>query len=187
MPSLPAICNNTECGEIFQSGFAIGGGGGATMVDCLSGPCPSCGSMGRIPNGEYSSISNRISAKLLNISDVQILKRIKKTVEEAIRYGATEKITKELEKHEPTWSEIWSLIPENKSDAFAILQLILSFITTGIAIYSISSKQPESNTIINQSFHNYYQNSKPSPLTNHNENKTFQIKSLTKAIKQHLT
>jgi len=128
MPALPAICNNTECGAIFQSGIAIEGGGGATMVDCLSGPCPSCGSMGRIPNGEYSSISNRISAKLLNISDVQILKRIKKTVEEAIRYGSTDEITEKLEKHEPTWSEIWNLIPEKKSDAFGIIQLILSFI-----------------------------------------------------------
>lgn len=185
MPSIPAICNNIECGAIFQSGFAIEGGGTASMADCLSGPCPSCGSMGRIPNGEYSSISNRISAKLLNISDVQILKRIKKTVEEVIRYGSTDEITEKLEKHEPTWSEIWSLIPENKSDAFGILQLILSFITTGIAIYSLSSKQPESSTIINQSFHHYYQTAPL--LKNHNENKTFQMKPLAISIKQNLT
>lgn len=52
MATLPAVCD--RCNAVFPSGF--GGGGGATMImyGCRSGPCPECGAMGSVPDGEYS-------------------------------------------------------------------------------------------------------------------------------------
>ncbi len=184
MPALPAICNNPDCGAIFPSGFAVEGGGSMSVVGCSSGPCPQCGNMGRVPNGEYGSVANQLSAKLHDISDLQLLKSIQRKIENALNVAKPSEIASHLENEEPAWQEIWNLIPENKVEAFALLQLILAFIATAIAIYSITGKPAEKTTIINQSFDRYYFEA---PSGSQNENKLFRIKPLVKAIKQTRT
>ena len=56
MESLIAFCENKNCGAIFQASSLINADGNATVTfeNVGYGPCPSCGSMGEIPDGVYS-------------------------------------------------------------------------------------------------------------------------------------
>jgi hypothetical protein len=57
---VPAICDT--CGTVFPSGFVIGQGArNITMVGNKSGPCPTCGGMGSIPDGLYDFVGETLS------------------------------------------------------------------------------------------------------------------------------
>ena len=185
MPILiPAICNNISCGAIFPSGFAVEGSGSATIVNGSSGPCPSCGDMGRVPSGEYSTVTNMLSAKLYNFSDVQLLRHLFSAIERAIKQKSVKRIKQSLKKQDKSWQDVWDLLPTNKTDAYAFLGLVLSFVATAIALYSVTGNPSDKTTILNQSYENYY---KIEPNKENNTQKSPKVKPLIQAIRQHLT
>jgi len=55
MSTFVAFCENPACGAIFPAPNIFGGEGTATiqMTNNRYGPCPSCGGLGRIPDGLY--------------------------------------------------------------------------------------------------------------------------------------
>jgi hypothetical protein len=57
MPMMPAICNN--CKSSFPSGISIESSK-ITLSGNTAGPCPKCGSMGRIPDGIFNFIDDSI-------------------------------------------------------------------------------------------------------------------------------
>lgn len=184
MPRLPAICLNHNCGYVFPTSVEAEGSENL-FTECTAGPCPKCGSIGRIPDGEYSAIANRLSAKLIHITDLQLLLSIQNAVQSAINENSKDIISSKLNKEIPDWKDIWNLIPENKTDAIAVLQLILAFLATVISIYSLTSAQPSQTTIINQSFEIFYQHEHQ--RGNHNENKLFRTRLLAESIRKSLT
>jgi hypothetical protein len=58
MPNLPAICD--DCGTMFPSGFVMENCTNISLSGNKSGPCPSCGGMGSIPDGVFNVLGNVI-------------------------------------------------------------------------------------------------------------------------------
>lgn len=56
MFQMPAVCD--QCGRAFNSGIAGSNSTNIRMSGNRSGPCPSCGGMGTVPDGVYN-ISER--------------------------------------------------------------------------------------------------------------------------------
>ncbi len=83
MAYIPAICTNPACNCIFASGIDLLGKGVATFNNCAAGPCPQCGGIGKIPDGEYQFLRDGIFASLFNIPDITQLSRIKQILETA--------------------------------------------------------------------------------------------------------
>ena len=61
MAYMPVICDT--CGTLFVTQSFIGGSGTATidMVGNRLGPCPTCGAMGRIPDGTYNFANDALT------------------------------------------------------------------------------------------------------------------------------
>ena len=66
LAALPAICQT--CGTIFRSGNSFENSTNITRSGNLSGPCPQCGRMGRIPDGLFSFIGE--AAEAIESSDI---------------------------------------------------------------------------------------------------------------------
>src|SRR3712207_9017763 len=58
---MPVICDN--CGTLFVTHSFIGGSGTAIidMVGNRLGPCPTCGALGRIPDGTYNFANDALT------------------------------------------------------------------------------------------------------------------------------
>ncbi len=56
--SIPVLCKNPDCGEVFLSDFAIATSPGASISfeGCVTGSCPKCGSVGMITSGTYLGV-----------------------------------------------------------------------------------------------------------------------------------
>ena len=176
MPNIPAVCLNPSCNTVFPSGFVLEGSG--TFIDNLSGPCPKCGGMGQIPNGDYKTIHHEIFAALFNISDVSKLVKIKKvlkTAKENMQFKETLENTAPELKNQLTTIE-WA--KENQ----VILDLIIKFITVLIVVLTYlkltpGAEKPSHQTIINQTYYQFYNPSVPMPSAlDLIGNKTFQKK-----------
>lgn len=74
MPVVPAICD--QCGTVVSSGIVLGGHVSATMVGNTSGPCPSCGSIGTIPDGLYDVFGEFIRILALSSRSATSLERL---------------------------------------------------------------------------------------------------------------
>lgn len=185
MPALPAICMNPNCGVVFKSGFAVSGSGGASFSGCISGPCPICGSYGKIPDGEYTSISHKLYANLKDLSDVDFLKGLKSIIEASFASGDTTSVKNELMKQAPNWKNVWSLLPEeNVGAAVAVYSFLLSLIQTAIMLYTLNS-DIEKNVFINQSYQYFYDNvPQIHQQEDQQQKRQPQLKKVIRAIKQ---
>ncbi|MGX4607870.1 PAAR domain-containing protein [Priestia megaterium] len=61
MPMLSAVCDN--CKSSFPSGISIEGSK-ITLLGNTAGPCPKCGSIGRIIDGTFNFIDNSIAKRV---------------------------------------------------------------------------------------------------------------------------
>lgn len=158
MPRLPAICNNPNCGIVFPSRILVSNNSSVSFIDCYieGGRCPLCRSMGIVPNGEYSMLTEKLVARLFSVRDAQYLKRVQRSIEKVLSKNTANPRSR-LKVKEPSWREIWNLLPKNKNEAITLLQLILAFIGTAVAVNSCSSKPPEQNIFIENSYDRYYQ------------------------------
>lgn len=105
MDTLVAICENSSCGMIFTAPNIIAGPGMAnvTMIGSRVGPCPRCGSYGRIPDGEYFYSNNVVKFLRGPKASVDVLKR----VEDILRRARSNNLTKE-----ETLEEVEKVSPE---------------------------------------------------------------------------
>lgn len=177
MPNIPAVCINPSCNTVFPSGFALEGCS-ATFIDNASGPCPKCGGMGKIPNGNYQALRDGIFATLFNIADIAKLTEIKQVLETAKK---DPKLQEKLEKIEPKFKNQEAIIDWAKEHQ-VIINLILQFIAVLIAVLAYFKANPvplniTQQTIINQSFYQFYNPFAPLPhVPDLANNKTFQKK-----------
>lgn len=163
MPNVPAVCINHDCGFVFQSSLGIICSGGATVgfKGCHAGPCPKCGSMGRIPDGRYDAIGASLFAYLENASDISIFKKSAEVLEKYLRAGESpNQIIDNIKKESPELQSLWDLIPKKREEAYIFIGLILTFLTLLATCYQAFKQEPPSITIkqqiINQTFQDYY-------------------------------
>ncbi len=127
MPHLPAFCDS--CDTIFNSGIFVTNSSEIGVVDCKSGPCPSCGGMGHIPDGIYNIIDNAI----------QVLTAPQRTIDELRRFAALIKSAKEnklsskelsdnLAQELPELSSLSDIWPKTRNELYQIILIIIALI-----------------------------------------------------------
>jgi hypothetical protein len=81
---LPVICD--RCGTVFSSGNAFALGDGTVHFQQVGvGPCPTCGSMGSIPDGTYESLGGTASFILSHTASPDHLRILQRVLTEGTR------------------------------------------------------------------------------------------------------
>ena len=152
-----------------------------SFTDCDGGLCPKCGSVGRVSDGTYDVLSNKISALLNNTSDLAILEKMKLIVDKAVAANDFTTTKTELEKVNPNWRNAFNILPEeNIGQSIAIYTLFLFILQNAISMFS-ALNPPEPQTIINNSYEQFYLEA-PKVQNKPKEKGQFQLNPLTRAI-----
>lgn len=110
MALVPVICDN--CGASFLAPNIIGGDVGATAQIIFSGnnrvgPCPSCGEMGRIPNGTYNLVGDALTFLQGPDKSVQELTEFAKVLQDALGRGESDdEIVEMIRRETPEFSSL---------------------------------------------------------------------------------
>ncbi|OYY48731.1 MAG: hypothetical protein B7X95_09610 [Methylophilaceae bacterium 17-44-8] len=125
MPSVPAFCDT--CGTVFNSGIFVENSANISFAGNISGPCPSCGGMGHVPDGVFNFIGNTIEILSAPERTIKELTNLAKILQEAKAKSETrEQVVSRIEKELPSLSGLTKLLPENKSELYGFLALVLA-------------------------------------------------------------
>lgn len=125
MPSVPAFCDT--CGTVFNSGIFVENSTNISFAGNSSGPCPSCGGMGHIPDGVFNFIGNTIEILSAPERTIRELTNLAKILQEAKANSETrEQVVSRIEKELPSLSGLTKLLPENKSELYGFIALVLA-------------------------------------------------------------
>ena len=144
MPVVPAFCNT--CGTAFSSGIFVENSSNVSFAGNMSGPCPKCGGMGHVPDGVFNFIGNTIeilSAPERTIHELVSLARILK--EARAKAETKAQVESRIKTELPGLSLLGKLLPENKSELYGFLSVILA----ALALYTQPTETPPAQTIIN--------------------------------------
>jgi hypothetical protein len=127
MPSVPAFCDS--CGTVFSSGIFVENSTNISFSGNRSGPCPSCGGMGHVPDGVFNFIGNTIEILSAPERTISELAQLAKILREAKAKAETrEQVVARVEKEIPSLSKLVNLLPENKSELYGFLAVVLAAI-----------------------------------------------------------
>jgi hypothetical protein len=127
MPSVPAFCD--ICGTVFSSGIFVENSTNISFSGNRSGPCPSCGGMGHVPDGVFNFIGNTIEILSAPERTISELAQLAKILREAKAKAETrEQVVARVEKEIPSLSKLVNLLPENKSELYGFLAVVLAAI-----------------------------------------------------------
>lgn len=125
MPSVPAFCDT--CGTVFNSGIFVENSTNISFAGNRSGPCPSCGGMGHVPDGVFNFIGNTIEILSAPERTIAELTRLTQILREAKAKAETrEQVVSRIEKELPSLSGLVKLLPENRSDLYGFLAVVLA-------------------------------------------------------------
>lgn len=181
MPYIPAICNDVTCRTIFPSDASINETGNPSTHINMAASCPTCGGAATVSINDYHKLIHLITDKIFSAADIQLLKQIQKKIDKTLKKNKPHRTVQELEKISASWLGIWSLIPDDKAEAYAFLRLIFSFVSSAITAQAETGKIAVKAVLINKSFNHYYQLVAPSLLT---KGKRPQLKPLANAIRK---
>lgn len=127
MARVPAVCDS--CGRVFPSSFALGGVGNV-LQDCKAGPCPHCGSLGSIPNGVYSAISETVLALAASRIQAPHIQRLLNIAKSAVSAQADPaEVAEHVRSDLPELSSLADALPKTRSELYAFLAVIILFLT----------------------------------------------------------
>ena len=142
MPSVPAFCDT--CGTVFNSGIFVENSTNISFSGNRSGPCPSCGGMGHVPDGVFNFIGNTIEILSAPERTIKELTRFAQILQEAKEKAETRaQVVSRIEKELPSLSGLVKLLPENKSELYGFLALVLA----AIPLFSQTPPAQNSTTI----------------------------------------
>lgn len=142
MPSVPAFCDT--CGTVFNSGIFVENSTNISFSGNLAGPCPSCGGMGHVPDGVFNFIGNTIEILSAPERTIADLTRLAQILREAKAKAETrEQVVSRIEKELPSLSGLFKLLPENKSELYGFLAVVLA----AIQLFSQTPPAQNSTTI----------------------------------------
>jgi SEC-C motif len=142
MPSVPAFCDT--CGTVFNSGIFVENSTNITFTGNRSGPCPNCGGMGHVPDGVFNFIGNTIeilSAPERTIAELTQLARILREAKE--KSETREQVVSRVEREIPSLSKLVKLLPENRSELYGFLAVVLA----AVQLFTQTPATPSSTTI----------------------------------------
>jgi len=160
MPKIPAICLNPKCGAIFPSPLNLKNTNFVTS-NMSYGPCPKCGSDGKIPDGRYDAFGDSLFAFLENISDASVIKKAVEAIKKHLAAGESPaRIIEQARNEAPEMQSLWNLIPQTRAEAYAFIMLLITLLTLIVprlqALKSNDQKSIIKQEIINQTFQNFY-------------------------------
>ena len=145
MARIPAICNN--CGRLFPTAIAVSGKGVAKIINCKAGPCPYCGSMGKIPNGIYSALTNMAnllaSANILPLHIRQLISILDSSVHKKEDF---ESVSNQIKENLPELSSIADFLPKTKNELYAFITILIALATL---ILNTSKSETSPPTVTN--------------------------------------
>lgn len=124
---MPAVCDS--CGTIFPSGFEVENAYHTTFSNCGSGPCPTCGSMGHIPDGVYNFIGNTIellSGPSRTRSELHRLATILRQARE--QKASLDQVGERIRREVPELSSLKDLLPKTRSEIYSFIAIIIAII-----------------------------------------------------------
>ena len=142
MPSVPAFCDT--CGTVFSSGIFVENSTNISFAGNRSGPCPRCGGMGHVPDGVFNFIGNTIeilSAPERTIAELTHLARI--LAEAKAKSETREQVASRIEKEVPSLSKLAKLLPENRSELYGFLAVVLA----AVQLFTQTPAAPSSTTV----------------------------------------
>jgi len=147
MNGMIAICENPLCGAIFEFNSLIGGPGSANirMINSKVGPCPNCGKMGVVPDGEYEYKNFLYSFVNGPKESIEVLTKIKLILENYrsnIPLASKQDIISEIEKLSPRIAEVAKNAPVT-SKLHQWLSLIIATLSLLITIQQTYLKPKE--------------------------------------------
>jgi len=154
MESLIAFCKNKNCGAIFQASNLISATGNATVTfkDVGYGPCPSCGSMGEIPDGVYSFVNNAISFLTGPETSVDLLRQVENILRKAKLGNANkEKVLNEIKNVSPKTALLLQKTTSN-SNYLQWIPIYIALIALAIQIHTSYIKNDDN---IEKKFRNH--------------------------------
>ena len=119
----PVICTNTSCDAVWFAPHIVGAGPNKTvhMEGNIVSPCPICGGVGRIPDGDYTIAT----AKLFRRSDLAVvLSAINDLRERASAGASTKEIDDAISKDYPLLEILKRYLPKNPVELAAYLAII---------------------------------------------------------------
>lgn len=127
MPSVPAFCDT--CSTVLNSGIFVENATNITFTGNQSGPCPNCGGMGHIPDGVFNFIGNTIEILSAPERTIAELTQLANILREAKAKSETrEQVVSRIEKEVPSLSKLVKLLPENRSELYGFLAVVLAAI-----------------------------------------------------------
>ena len=158
---VPAVCDT--CGMIFPSGFKAANATNITFSGCGSGPCPSCGGNGHIPDGVYNFIGNTIQLLSGPARMISELERLAVALRKLRGEGASiQQVAQKISEEVPALSSLSDVLPKTRNELYAFIAIILTIITIILGQLKSGNQQ---NIQINQIINNVYQNqTKPEKL-----------------------
>lgn len=142
MPALEAIC--TKCGTSFPSGFFLGEGvSGAQFAGNLSGPCPKCGSMGRIPDGTYGVADGliRFLGSGAEAKDRWYLLNDLVQTAKVSNWDAAQ-FRKQAAARSPAAAQLLDFLPESKSEWYGFLSLLIATLALLQVFFGVTHTDP---------------------------------------------
>lgn len=145
---IPAICNNPACRSVFFSDRVIAGpiGSISNFHDCTLGPCPTCGSDGKIPDGQYRIENDSTRFTPRTPFDLQQLQLAIQIIKSGLRNNSKpEDIEEELERRALGASRLWTSIPKPIKNQKAFWNIIAALGTVAAATgtwYGAISQKP---------------------------------------------
>jgi|ERR1044072_2916221 predicted Zn-ribbon and HTH transcriptional regulator len=141
MPQVPAVCSN--CGLTFPSGIEMVNSSIAFMD--VGVRCPNCHGDGRILNGVYETLGDSLHVLLTSKRSPTELQALFDALKKAREEQASpEQIKQTIEAHAPELKSLSDWIPQTRTEAYAVVALILTVISLLIA--NLMSKK---ETIVN--------------------------------------
>lgn len=149
---VPAICDN--CGTIFPSAFEFSNSINVSFSNCGSGPCPSCGRNGHVPDGVYNFIGNTIELLSGPSRSIAELERLALSLKRLKVERVSPEQVAQIFHDTPELSTLSDALPKTRNELYAFIAIILSIIT--IIIGQLKSENKE-KIEVNQVINNIYQ------------------------------
>lgn len=144
MPSIPAFCDT--CSTAFPSGIFVENASNVTLSGNRSGPCPSCGGIGHVPDGVFNFIGNTIEILSAPQRTVEELARLVQIIHEAkAKQQSNEQVAAQIKQELPGLSSLADILPKNRGGLYGFLGVVLATVTLLI------QSPPSQNITINVS------------------------------------
>lgn len=123
MPDMPAVCDN--CGTIFPSGYFVENATNITFADDTSGPCPSCGAMGHVPDGTFNFTEDTIQLLQGPQRTISVLERLAEILQGAReRNASAEEVRQTIQQETPELAPLANLLPQTRAELYAFIAII---------------------------------------------------------------